>query len=301
MMISRIDRRAVVTRHDVRNDHADAANPLTVGNGDFAFSVDITGMQTFTELHDPMAALMQGRLATNTATLSTWGWHLMPNPAGYQLTDAMSRYDTARGPVEYPDKYNAQSAMTGVVPEEFQAGAWLHANPHRLDLGRIGLVLRAAPDAEPETDPASLTNISQHLTLWQGTIQSSFEYLGETVSITTIADPDDSAVALRIASPLLTAGQLTVSLRFPYPCDSFFATADWNKPQRHTTTIRHHDVHSASITRELDDTTYVVDARWNSPGAIVEKAPHHLRADRHRSCVRCERAIRADARDTPTL
>ena len=65
---------------------------LTVGNGDFAYTADITGMQTFTAFHDQAAAIMQGRAAVNTATMSTWGWHEMPNPDGFVLEDAMSEH-----------------------------------------------------------------------------------------------------------------------------------------------------------------------------------------------------------------
>ncbi len=47
-----IDRHALVTRHDVVLTNFDAANPLSVGNGEFAFTVDATGLQTFPEAFD---------------------------------------------------------------------------------------------------------------------------------------------------------------------------------------------------------------------------------------------------------
>lgn len=40
-----IDRRALVTRHNPRVRHVDADAPLTVGNGGFAFTADITGLR----------------------------------------------------------------------------------------------------------------------------------------------------------------------------------------------------------------------------------------------------------------
>ena len=48
---ARIDRHALVTRHNpvIRAFNPDA--PLTVGNGNFAFSCDITGLQTFGAQH----------------------------------------------------------------------------------------------------------------------------------------------------------------------------------------------------------------------------------------------------------
>src|SRR5471030_3188841 len=46
-----IDRRVVVNRHDVRVTSVDPESALSVGNGDFAFTVDVTGLQSFGELY----------------------------------------------------------------------------------------------------------------------------------------------------------------------------------------------------------------------------------------------------------
>ena len=93
--MSGIDRRSVVERHDVVLTEPNSQMPLSVGNGDFGCTVDISGMQTFTAFHDPTRA--GDRLATNTCTQTTWGWHEMPNPEGYTLDDAMTMYPTHAG------------------------------------------------------------------------------------------------------------------------------------------------------------------------------------------------------------
>jgi hypothetical protein len=162
-----IDRESPVRRHTVELAEADASCGLTVGNGDFAFTADITGMQTFTGFHDPAAAGSE-RPAVNTTTISAWGWHAIPNPEGFVLTDAMSIHDTPRGPVEYLDKFTMTALYGGEVPDEYRAGVWLHVNPQRLDLRRTGLVLRRGPDAAPESDPSALRNPRQRLDLWTG-------------------------------------------------------------------------------------------------------------------------------------
>ncbi|MEV6158291.1 hypothetical protein AB0L53_48945 [Nonomuraea sp. NPDC052129] len=77
----------------------------------------------------------------------------------------MSTYETSRGPVQYPDKFDMTAMMGGDVSREYQAGTWLHINPHRLDLGRIGLLLRPEAGAPGETDPAVLTDPRQR---WWG-------------------------------------------------------------------------------------------------------------------------------------
>ena len=47
----RIDREALVRRHMPVVTHLDVEAPLTVGNGEFAFTADATGLQTFPELY----------------------------------------------------------------------------------------------------------------------------------------------------------------------------------------------------------------------------------------------------------
>src|SRR4051794_21637456 len=44
---TKIDRKALVERHKVVNVKADALSSLSVGNGKFAFTVDVTGLQSF--------------------------------------------------------------------------------------------------------------------------------------------------------------------------------------------------------------------------------------------------------------
>ena len=47
-----IDRLALVRRHNPVIRKADALEPLSVGNGAFAFSVDVTGLQTFPDFYE---------------------------------------------------------------------------------------------------------------------------------------------------------------------------------------------------------------------------------------------------------
>jgi len=45
-----IDRHALVQRHTVHNTIADSLSSLSVGNGAFAYTADITGMQSFPDI-----------------------------------------------------------------------------------------------------------------------------------------------------------------------------------------------------------------------------------------------------------
>jgi hypothetical protein len=52
---------------------ADIFSPLSVGNGELAFTADVTGLQTFPyEYSDGQPLCMQ----------SQWGWHTNPKPKG---------------------------------------------------------------------------------------------------------------------------------------------------------------------------------------------------------------------------
>jgi hypothetical protein len=59
-----IDRHALVTRHNVTLDKPDPLTPLSVGNGEFAFTADITGLQTFPDYHQKGMSLGPLRAAT---------------------------------------------------------------------------------------------------------------------------------------------------------------------------------------------------------------------------------------------
>ncbi|HPR33952.1 MAG TPA: hypothetical protein PLK12_17750, partial [Prolixibacteraceae bacterium] len=73
-----IDRKALVSRHSVEITGADSLNSLTVGNGSFAFTADITGMQSFPCQYEKGIPL---------GTQSDWGWNSFPNKGNYTLSD----------------------------------------------------------------------------------------------------------------------------------------------------------------------------------------------------------------------
>lgn len=272
---SPIDRHRLVERHRIVLTRPHPEHVLSVGNGDFAFTTDISGMQTFAAFHDPVAAQRVGSTAVNTATMSNWGWHEMPNPDGFVLEDAMTTYETAKGPVSYPDKHDMVGAMTGSVAEDFRAGAWLNANPQRVDLGRIGFELRPAPDAEPVTDPTLLSETSQTLDLWAGHLDSHFKYEGEQVQVQTVASPDAATVAFRIQSPLLADGRARVVLRFPYASDGFFQTDDWDAGERHTSVLSMTERGTFRVTRQLDAARYVAEVSLTN-GVLLSTAEPHV-------------------------
>ena len=292
-----IDRCAVVGRHRVVLSAPDPQHVLSVGNGDFACTVDITGMQSFTAFHDPVRAMRSGSIAVNTATMSNWGWHEMPNPDHFVLEDAMTSYASPRGPVLYPDKYDMEAAMRGEITEENRAGAWLHNNPQRLDLGRIGLELRPSTTGVAETDPSVLQDVHQELDLWTGLIESRFSYAGGRVKVETVAAPETSCIAFRICSPLLADQRLRVRLRFPYASEGFFQTSNWDAPERHGSTLAVTDGNAFSIERCLDGTKYFVHLTITDGTVAAAEVPHEFIVTAHTDVIEIVARFSPDEQD----
>ncbi len=263
----RIDRRALVTRHNVEIVRPDPLSPLTVGNGEFAFTADVTGLQTFPSFH---------RSGIPLAAQAQWGWHSAPNHDGYRLEDSLRIFSTRDGrPVSYPH-------TTGKTEDCSAAVRWLLENPHRLNLGRIGLALTRRSGGE--ADITDLIDISQTLNLWEGVLYSRFRFAGVPVTVETCVHPDRDILAVRIETGLLERGECRLAISFPYPAAGEPDGSDWDGPERHRTVARASTPDRFVFARSIESTEYLVTARSPVPLRLSETAPHHyeLAADRPR-------------------
>ncbi len=248
-----IGRCALVSRHNVTLEGPDPLTPLSLGNGRFAFTADITGLQTFDGYH---------RQGMPLCTQSQWGWHTSPNAEGYRMRDVLEEYDVAGRKVPY--------ASDGNFPDGYSpAASWLRANPHRLHLGQIGFHLTKS-DGSP-TGIEDLTDTSQTLDLWSGLLSSRFKIDGRPVKVMTVCHPERDLLAVRIESELLPEGRLPVSLTFPYGKEDWRNAADWDNPDRHTT---RHQISGgiADLTRILDADRYYVRIACSDGGRIRAKS-----------------------------
>ncbi len=246
---SGVDRESVVRRHDPVVHAVDWDSPLTVGNGGFAFTVDVTGLQTF-----PADYHRQG---VPLETLSRWAWVEDENPESYTLADACVEFEQADGSTQrFPT--NASGA----------AGRWLRMNPRTHPLGQVALDWKK-PDGG-EFTPADVHDIEQRLDLWHGVIRSRFTLDGRPVKVTTACLPDDDTVVLRIESDLVASGDLGVRLAFPRGHDLAVKNTpgfDWSEPESHSSTLPE----PTRIRRRVNGLTYAVGL---SRPASPSTAPH---------------------------
>ena len=260
-----IQREAVVSRHDPLVTSIDVGTVLTVGNGQFAFSPDVTGFQSLNASYGRPFPL---------GTLTDWMWHSSPFPDG---VDAFNDFEYA---------YLASSRGAAVPypldhPSPAPVSDWLRSNPHRLDVGQVGLWL-IGPDGSSRRPlaEADLTSVRQQLSLWKGTLESSFELLGGRVNVTTAVHPELDAVGWQVElSPELDA-RLAVRLAFPYGSSAFMSAADWSDdpPERvHTTTVIESSNRTLRLRRELDFDAYELRCDW-TPHRLrpVREGPHAI-------------------------
>lgn len=247
-----IDRKALVSRHDVVLVRPDPWAPLTVGNGEFAFTADITGLQSFPDYYRETIPL---------STLSQWAWHNFPNPAGYRLEDTFEDYDTWGRPVAYPTNTRSPAA------------AWLRQNPHRLPLARIGFRFPGRGEVRIE----DFREIRQRLDLWNGILESRFTLGAERFRVRTMAHPSMDLLAVRVWREGPAAAPVEIVLSFPYASGVHTGDpADWNSPERHGTETAASSAASARFRRRLDSDEYFVAAAWSRNGRIRREGPHEF-------------------------
>lgn len=192
----KIDRFALVMRHNPKLKKIDTLSPLSVGNGEFAFTADVTGLQTFTEEYVEKFPL---------CTMSNWGWHSIPRPKELERkTLKLKEYDTYGRKVGYQTSSEGQKELYD----------WMRQNPHRLNLAQIGLQLNKSDKSAAKS--SDISEIEQTLDLWTGIITSKFKFDGSLVIVTTCVHPTSDILAVKIESELIQRKQFNVKFAFPY-------------------------------------------------------------------------------------
>lgn len=254
-----IDRLALVTRHNVILHEVDTLGSLSVGNGEFAFTVDVSGLQTFYESYENGIPL---------GTQAQWAWHRMPSERHFSINDVAEMYTSCDG-TEVPYAVQHTGGIAGAATKS------LRANPHRLHLGTLGLVLRKENGEEAEI--GDLKEISQQLDLWSGGIESTYKVEGVPVRVMLYSHQDEDRIAVRIESPLIKSNRLGLKLSFPYGSDCHVCPGyDWSSPDDHVSEFTLQGDHEATIKHTLDTTLYYAHVSWNGLGKITETKRHQF-------------------------
>ncbi|CCX77936.1 hypothetical protein AAA162_00005 [Parabacteroides johnsonii] len=256
-----IDREAVVKRHRVCTTGTLLKSPAQVGNGKFAFGMDITGLQTFVPFN----------------TLSDWGWHSFPLPEGMKAEDYR--------PVVV-ETHGKKIAYELRNPDQPELSEWLTRNPHRYNLGRIGF--RLLREDGMEAQEIDLGNACQEIDLWTGVVYSRFELNRKEVKVRTVCHPDKDMIGVSIESELLNDGNMSIYLDFPYPDGRYFKhyIGRYDTISGHTSTFEKLAPNSVRIARTMDDTHYYATLDWTGPATFSresEKTHKFLLQPRHTS------------------
>ncbi|MDA8296141.1 MAG: hypothetical protein M0004_06075 [Actinomycetota bacterium] len=259
-----IDRRALVDRHAVVIDGVAKDSPLSVGNGEFCFTADLTGLQSLPGRY-PLGPRNGGAPGSLLTTEAQWAWHSCPLPGGAIPEPSRRSYATRKGQVPYLDYRGPLEPAPGEAPNDDQ---WLRANPHRLDLGRIGLC--RLPDGAA-LDPTAMHGAHQRLDLWAGRLESRFSLGGHGVFVRTLCHPSRNLLAVRLTAP--ARANIAVAFAFPYGSMSWNLAADWTRDDAHRSELSR-TAGGWRIERALDDTRYRVAVRA-SAGASLERSAAH--------------------------
>ena len=250
---AQIDRSALVHRHLPVCKQMDPLSPFTVGNGEFALTADVTGLQTFPKLYESGIPLV---------TQSQWGWHTEPNVLGYRYEQTIESFDTDGRPVPYASIMDSPSAK------------YFRANPHRLHLGQIGFKKRQNQNFT-NLLPEDIEKIDQILDIWEGVLKSVFLFEGQQIQVGTCVHPEQDQVAVRIKSSSLNKSPLAIGFDFPYPSQLWgIPVADWQQPEKHQTRMVRQDNQSVFIERQLDSFSYFVHIRWQGEGDFFQLLHH---------------------------
>jgi hypothetical protein len=254
----KIDRHALMERNNPHITKFEGLSSLSVGNGNFAVTVDATGLQTFPELYSKGVPL---------GTQSQWGWHNFPNTQNLKPEEALKNYNF-RGKEE---PYSVQIKEPGRGQD---ASNYFRANAHRLHLGYIGLELSKSNGSAVKAE--DIININQQLKLWNGFIESSYSIDGTSVTVKTAVHAERDQMAVTLKSALINKKQLKINFRFPYPTGAHTDDAtDWTSPTKHKTEIVSQDEHSFVLKRTLDTTVYYLSVKYDGKAALSQKEPHY--------------------------
>jgi len=257
-----IDRGKLIGMHNPVLDKIDYNSPLSIGNGEFAFTADITGLQTLYDEYNEKSVPL--------CTMSQWGWHTTPadrfnNRHAYTFNDlVMTDY-----------KYDDRTVTYAVEcrPGNEDVYYWLRKNPHKFNLGRLTFLYGG-----DRIRPEDMGDIKQTLYLYEGILESLFKLHGTVCKVRTCCHYETGTIAVEAESELFKEGLLSVALLFPYASPEISAS-DWNNDKLHESRIVYDDGVILCIERKMDRTLYYAWLRAEKNTVFKRAKAHDFRIE----------------------
>lgn len=244
--MSKIDRQSLIRRHDIVITQPDRYSPLTVGNGKFAFTADITGLQTFDTYYRKDGQPL--------CTLAEWGWHTSPIPKWMKNCEYKYKmYKTGDREVPYPTGQDGQWGSYG----------YLRENPHRCNLAKVGFKF------DKETAIDDLEDICQVLNMYTGVLSSKFRVHHENVEVETCAMYESDVIGVKVKSELLQNGRVSVGIDFPFASSSTEADIGTSAHTANHTEIIAEARNFLKLKRMMDDDVYYVAIGYTNASVTV--------------------------------
>lgn len=259
-----MNRRKIIASHNPVLVKPDYHSPLSVGNGDFCFTADITGFQSLSELyedHDIPLCIM-----------SSWGWHTEPFSSELFSPSRDDIQLTTYGSLRGTQKYAVEK-----FPGNEKIYNWFRENPHRLNLGCISL-----KENGKKIMPESLSHIRQELHLYDGYIESIFVYKTILYTVYTVCDSETHSISffMEAKNPVTHKEvpihkSISVEIDFPYGSPKKEASV-WDVPAKHKTKTHQVKKGLLVIERNLDNDTYYVNAAVLNLSTKVYDGEHKI-------------------------
>lgn len=162
-----------IEKFNVVNTFADTENPLSTGNGDFAFTCDITGLQTFYASYDTIPLCSMSDLV--------WAEREVTSPKPYESFTRASDGKEIKYMSDVKSPYYSEHRL----------------NAYKFDLFKLAFTLRGKP-----LSLDGVTDIRQELDLFSGRIVSEFAYAGEKVKVKTFVPQDKNNLQIDVETDL---------------------------------------------------------------------------------------------------